>query len=88
MSHGRNAKQRCRAAARRNSDRWPTSSAAASPGDGLAASLGWVARTIDVSSLLAEVRESTRRVSELVAGRRWSSGSIPTSFAALCFSEM
>ena len=39
-----------------------------SPGHGLEASLGWVARTIDVASLLAEVRESTRRVSELVAG--------------------
>jgi signal transduction histidine kinase len=47
---------------------WVARAAAASPGDGLAASLGWVARTIDVSSLLAEVRESTRRVSELVAG--------------------
>ena len=47
---------------------WVERAAAVSPGDGLEASLGWVARTIDVSSLLAEVRESTRRVSELVAG--------------------
>ncbi|GGN04837.1 histidine kinase [Terrabacter tumescens] len=47
---------------------WLARAAAASPDEGLAASLGWVARTIDVSSLLAEVRESTRRVSELVAG--------------------
>src|SRR6476469_4933115 len=42
--------------------------AAAAPSHGLGACLGWVARTIDVSSLLGEVRESTRRVSELVAG--------------------
>ena len=47
---------------------WVARAAAASPADGLAASLGWVARTVDVSFLLAEVRESTRRVSELVAG--------------------
>jgi signal transduction histidine kinase len=47
---------------------WAARAAAASPDEGLAASLGWVARTIDVSALLAEVRESTRRVSELVAG--------------------
>ncbi|WP_330473137.1 sensor histidine kinase [Terrabacter sp. C0L_2] len=47
---------------------WLARAAAASPDEGLAASLGWVARTIDVSLLLAEVRESTRRVSELVAG--------------------
>ncbi|GAA2744252.1 ATP-binding protein [Terrabacter aerolatus] len=47
---------------------WVSRAAGASPEDGLAASLGWVARTIDVASLLAEVRESTRRVSELVAG--------------------
>ena len=47
---------------------WVERAAAASPVDGLGASLGWVARTIDVASLLTEVRESTRRVSELVAG--------------------
>jgi signal transduction histidine kinase len=47
---------------------WVERAARVSPGDGLEASLGWVARTIDVASLLAEVRESTRRVSELVAG--------------------
>jgi signal transduction histidine kinase len=47
---------------------WVERAAGVSPDDGLEASLGWVARTIDVSSLLAEVRESTRRVSELVAG--------------------
>jgi signal transduction histidine kinase len=47
---------------------WVQRAAAASPDDGLEASLGWVARTIDVSSLLTEVRESTRRISELVAG--------------------
>jgi signal transduction histidine kinase len=38
------------------------------PTDALGPSLEWVGRTIDVASLLAEVRESTRRVSELVAG--------------------
>ena len=42
--------------------------AAATSGDRLEPSLVWVARTVDVASLLAEVRESTRRVSELVAG--------------------
>jgi len=47
---------------------WVERAAAAAPSHGLGACLGWVARTIDVSSLLGEVRESTRRVSELVAG--------------------
>ncbi|MBC9823316.1 sensor histidine kinase [Terrabacter sp. MAHUQ-38] len=47
---------------------WLERAAAATAPDALDASLGWVARTIDVSALLAEVRESTRRVSELVAG--------------------
>jgi len=47
---------------------WLERAAAAAPSPGLGACLGWVARTIDVSSLLGEVRESTRRVSELVAG--------------------
>jgi signal transduction histidine kinase len=47
---------------------WVERAAAAAPPHGLGACLGWVARTIDVSSLLGEVRESTRRVSELVAG--------------------
>ncbi|WP_256795208.1 ATP-binding protein [Terrabacter sp. Ter38] len=47
---------------------WVERAAAAAPSNGLGACLGWVARTIDVSSLLGEVRESTRRVSELVAG--------------------
>ena len=47
---------------------WLERAAAATTPDALDASLGWVARTIDVSALLAEVRESTRRVSELVAG--------------------
>ncbi len=47
---------------------WLERAAAVSPRDGLGPALGWVARTIDVSSLLAEVRESTHRVSELVAG--------------------
>jgi signal transduction histidine kinase len=47
---------------------WLERAAAATSADALEASLGWVAHTIDVSALLAEVRESTRRVSELVAG--------------------
>ena len=47
---------------------WVERAAAAAPSHGLGACLGWVSRTIDVSSLLGEVRESTRRVSELVAG--------------------
>lgn len=47
---------------------WLERAAVTVPGDALGASLEWVARTIDVASLLAEVRESTRRVSELVAG--------------------
>jgi signal transduction histidine kinase len=47
---------------------WLERAAAVTTTDALEASLGWVARTIDVSSLLAEVRESTGRVSELVAG--------------------
>ncbi len=68
-----------RGRARRGSSRRPSSppapTSAGSSGrprcpraTGSRPSLGWVARTIDVSSLLAEVRESTRRVSELVAG--------------------
>ena len=47
---------------------WLERARAATPPDGFGAGLAWVARTVDVSSLLAEVRESTRRVSELVAG--------------------
>ncbi len=47
---------------------WLQRAAGTVPGDALGPSLEWVARTIDVTSLLAEVRESTRRVSELVAG--------------------
>ena len=47
---------------------WLERAAATVPAEALGASLEWVARTIDVASLLAEVRESTRRVSELVAG--------------------
>ncbi len=47
---------------------WLRRAAETVPGDALGPSLEWVARTIDVTSLLAEVRESTRRVSELVAG--------------------
>jgi signal transduction histidine kinase len=47
---------------------WLRRAAEMVPGDALGPSLEWVARTIDVTSLLAEVRESTRRVSELVAG--------------------
>ncbi|NUO89487.1 MAG: ATP-binding protein, partial [Dermatophilaceae bacterium] len=47
---------------------WLERAAETVPGDALGPSLEWVARTIDVTSLLAEVRESTRRVSVLVAG--------------------
>jgi signal transduction histidine kinase len=47
---------------------WVERAATTAPPHGLGASLGWVARTIDVSSLLGEVREATRRMSELVAG--------------------
>lgn len=47
---------------------WLQKVSVATPGEALSPSLGWVARTVDVSSLLAEVRESTRRVFELVAG--------------------
>jgi len=40
------------------------------PGDGLAPALQWVAGTTTVGALLAEVRDSTSRVSELVAAVR------------------
>ncbi|MEN0070196.1 MAG: ATP-binding protein [Propionicimonas sp.] len=40
------------------------------PGESLAPALAWVAATTTVGALLAEVRESTRRVSDLVASVR------------------
>lgn len=39
-------------------------------GPALAAGLGWVAATVSLSSTLGEIRESTRRVSELVSAVR------------------
>ena len=46
---------------------WCDRAAEVLDGDALSAGLEWVASTLSVTSLLSEVRESTRRVSELVA---------------------
>jgi signal transduction histidine kinase len=46
---------------------WCERAATVAPGGGLGPALEWVASTLSVTSLLSEVKESTRRVSELVA---------------------
>jgi signal transduction histidine kinase len=49
---------------------WCERAAAVLPDNGLAPGLGWVASTLSVAALLAEVKEATARVSELVAAVR------------------
>ena len=49
---------------------WCDRAAAALQGTALAPGLAWVASTLDTTTLLGEVRESTRRVSDLVAAVR------------------
>jgi signal transduction histidine kinase len=49
---------------------WCKRAAAVLDGPALGAGLEWVAGTLSVASLLAEVKESTRRISELVAAVR------------------
>jgi signal transduction histidine kinase len=49
---------------------WCERAAAALPGTELGPGLEWVASTLSVATLLGEVKESTRRVSELVAAMR------------------
>ena len=46
---------------------WCERAAAVLDGGPLEAGLEWVASTLSVAALLAEVKESTRRISELVA---------------------
>jgi signal transduction histidine kinase len=50
--------------------KWCERAAAALPGPALAPGLEWTAGTLSVAALLAEVKESTRRVSDLVAAVR------------------
>src|SRR5215469_1422880 len=54
------------AAARADRD-WCERAAAALPGPALEPGLEWVASTLSAAALLAEVKQSTRRISELVA---------------------
>jgi signal transduction histidine kinase len=49
---------------------WCARAAAAVDGPALGAGLEWVASTLSVATLLGEVKESTRRISELVAAVR------------------
>ncbi|KHL16070.1 histidine kinase/DNA gyrase B/HSP90-like ATPase [Mumia flava] len=49
---------------------WAGRVSAALPGPALELGLGWVAATLDASTLLERTKESTRRVSELVASVR------------------
>ncbi|MGO1973474.1 MAG: ATP-binding protein [Propionibacteriaceae bacterium] len=49
---------------------WCERASAALPEQGLEPALEWVTSTLSVASLLGEVRESTRRISELVAAVR------------------
>ena len=46
---------------------WCERAAAALPGPALQAGLEWVASTLSATALLSEIKESTRRISELVA---------------------